>query len=280
MAGDLHCHSTCSDGSVKIERLAPMAADLGLRHLAVSDHDSVRSVRYAYAHPEQNGVRLIPATELTGYDFTRGRRVHLLCYWPDDCAALQAHCERVANRRNTAYLQSARELEQICPQFHLEHALAYAEDSGVLFKSGIMQALGELGLADGIYGERFQELFGREGKVRHSPGYEPVQQVLQTAKESRAVVVFAHPSVYKSMELVRELAAAGLIDGIEVEHPRNTEQDKAECRALCQRYGLIQTGGTDFHGSNTKRPLPLGTCVTADEQIERIQALAKRRKAE
>ena len=59
-----------------------------MTHLAISDHDSIRSVRYAYAHPVQNGVHLIPATELTAYDYERAHRVHLLCYWPDDCAAL------------------------------------------------------------------------------------------------------------------------------------------------------------------------------------------------
>ena len=282
MAGELHCHSTYSDGSVRIEDLAPMASDLGLTHLAVSDHDSIHSVRYAYQHPRQSGVQLIPATELTGYDFERSHRVHLLCYWPDDCAALQSHCQTMTERRNKACMQSIRELEQIYPQFHAQQALKYAADGGVLYKSCIMQALRELGLADSIYGALYKELFSciPPGRVFHSPGYDPVRQVLEIARSSRAVVVVAHPSVYKSMPLIRELAAEGLIDGVEIDHPRNTEQDKQECRMLCSRYGLIQTGGTDFHGSNTKHPLPLGSFVTAEDQIDRIMALAKRRKAE
>ena len=278
--GDLHCHSTCSDGSVKIEDLAPMAARLGLGALALSDHDSLQSVRYAYAHPEQGGVRLIPATELSSYDFERNHRAHLLCYWPDDCAALQAHCDTMQARRNAACMQSVRELEAIYPQFRAEQALEYSRDSGTLYKSSVMQALCHLGLADGIYGKVYHELFSciPPGRVFHSTGYNPVREVLQTARQCRAVVVFAHPSVYKSMPLVRQLAAEGLIDGIEVEHPRNTEEDKAECRELCRQYGLIQTGGTDFHGANAMRPPPLGTCVTPEDQILRLEALAKQRK--
>ena len=69
MAGDLHTHSTCSDGSVPIHRLPLMAARLGLSALALSDHDTTLSAQYAYDHPVQDGVRLIPAAELTGYDF-------------------------------------------------------------------------------------------------------------------------------------------------------------------------------------------------------------------
>ena len=93
-----------------------------------------------------------------------------------------------------------------------------------------------------------------------------------------AVLVFAHPTVYKSMPLVRQLAKEGVIDGIEVEHPRNSPEDRAECAALCEQYGLIHTGGTDFHGANHKVPHPVGTCTTADDQVARILELAHKRR--
>ena len=54
MAGDLHTHSTCSDGSVPIHRLPLMAARLGLSALALSDHDTTLSAQYAYDHPVRN----------------------------------------------------------------------------------------------------------------------------------------------------------------------------------------------------------------------------------
>lgn len=280
MPGDLHNHTTYSDGSVPIRRLPLMAARAGLDTMAISDHDTLLSARYCYEHPTQDGVRLIPAVELTGYDYERKHRVHLLCYWPDDCAALRAHCDIMRQRRNECCLQSARELEEMYPQFRTEQALEYAQDSGVLFKSGIMQALHELGLCDSVYGELYHYLFGwnPRGVVLHSPQYPPVNEVLDTAHAAHAVVVFAHPTVYKSMPLVRELAAAGQIDGIEIDHPRNSPEDKEECAALCERYGLIHTGGTDFHGANSAHPHPVGTCITADGQIERIEALARARK--
>ena len=233
-----------------------MAARAGLDTMAISDHDTLLSAEYCYRHPVQDGVRLIPATELTGYDYERKHRVHLLCYWPQDCPELRAHCDTMRRRRNECCLQSARELEALYPQFRTEQALEYAKDSGVLFKSGIMQALHELGLADSIYGEVYHYLFGWEprGIVLHSPEYPPVEEVIATARAAKAVLVFAHPTVYKSMPLVRQLVAEGKLDGIEIDHPRNSEADKAECRALCEQYGLIVTGGTDFHGSNTAHP--------------------------
>ncbi len=281
MPGDLHNHSTCSDGSVPIHRLPILAARAGLDTMAISDHDTLLSVQYCCDHPTQDGVKLIPATELTGYDYERHHRVHLLTFWPDpESPELKAHCDIMRQRRNECALQSAKELEAIYPQFRTEQALEYAKDSGVLFKTGIMEALHQLGLCDGIYTDLYHKLFGwnPRGIVLHSPEYLPVKEVLATAKAAGAVVVFAHPTVYKSMPLVRELVKEGMIDGIEVDHPSNSPEDRAECIALCEQYGLIHTGGTDFHGANHTRPYPVGTCTTPDDQIARIEELARERK--
>ena len=143
-----------------------------------------------------------------------------------------------------------------------------------------MQALQQLGLCDGIYTGLYHELFGWEprGKCLHSPTYPPVREVLATAKAAGAVVVFAHPTVYKSMPLLRELVAEGAIDGIEVHHPRNSPEDRTECTELCKKHDLIVTGGSDFHGANHGKPHPVGACVTEDDQIARIEALARKRR--
>ena len=146
-----------------------------------------------------------------------------------------------------------------------------------------MQVLGELGLSDGsIYGETYHKLFGwnPRGIVLHSPEYLPVRQVLATAKASGGAVVFAHPTVYKSMPLLRELAAEGAVDGIEVYHPSNSPEDSAECLALCKQYGLVATAGTDFHGRNHKHPHPIGTCTAPDEAAAQLRAIAEKRKRE
>ena len=112
----------------------------------------------------------------------------------------------------------------------------------------------------------------------HSPEYIPVREVLATARAAGAVVVFAHPTVYKSMPLLRELVREGMVDGIEIDPPSNSPEDKAECAALCAQYHLIHTGGTDFHGANHKKVYPVGTCTTPDDQIARIEELARKRR--
>ncbi|MEG1640117.1 MAG: PHP domain-containing protein [Ruthenibacterium sp.] len=279
MAGDLHTHSNFSDASLDIEVLPFLAARAGLTHLAVSDHDTALAAEYAYAHPMADGVALIPATELTAFDAKRGRRVHLLCYYPTLTPELYAFFDCMAQRRNAVIAQSIAELEKIYPQFTEQAARKYAQRSGVLYKTHLMRVLFDTGYTDGIYKALYQTLFnGKTGKVLHNPAYESVETVLKLAHDAGAVVILAHPTVYKSMELAAELLAAHAIDGVEINHPRNTEADKIILRNWAQRDDLIVTGGTDFHGIYMAAPVPLGSITTDDAMIMRIEALAAARK--
>ncbi|MCB1136437.1 MAG: PHP domain-containing protein, partial [Chlamydiia bacterium] len=62
---DLHCHSTCSDGTDSPEALVQLAVDAGLSGLSITDHDTVAA--YATAGPlaETLGLRLLPGCEFS-----------------------------------------------------------------------------------------------------------------------------------------------------------------------------------------------------------------------
>ena len=276
MRGDLHTHSTFSDGALAAEWLPRLAAAAGLTHLAVSDHDTLLSVDYARRLGNAGGVSLVPAAELTGFDTRRGRRVHLLCYEPKATDELRAFCERMARSRNEAARENLERIERRFPQFSRAMALDLARDAGVCFKAHIMRVCFEFGLSDGLYGEVYRALT-REGVFR-GPDYAPVEQVLEIARRAGAVIVLAHPSVYQSMELFEELAAAGELDGVEIDHPRNTPQDRAELMRAADRYGLIVTGGSDFHGLHASRPVALGSHATDGKNLARILETAASRR--
>jgi len=74
-------------------------------------------------------------------------------------------------------------------------------------------------------------------------------------------------------------ALLGRLDGVEIDHPRNTPEDRAELTRLAKENGLIVTGGTDYHGINTVTPRPVGAFTTGDEMIARIGDIAKARKS-
>ena len=71
--------------------------------------------------------------------------------------------------------------------------------------------------------------------------------------------------------LLEKLAAEGHIMGIEIDHPRNKPKDKVRMRELAKQYGLLTTGGTDFHGYYTSgRAFPLATGLTHDSDMKKL----------
>ena len=67
------------------------------------------------------------------------------------------------------------------------------------------------------------------------------------------------------------------IDGVEIQHPGNSPAVRIALRNMAMEYGLIVTGGTDYHGMNSDRICPVGSCTTADAQLERLLELMQKK---
>lgn len=276
MIGDLHCHSKLSDGSTSLEDIVFYAKRAGLDVLALTDHDTMSGISRTEILGKRYGITILPGVEISTYDEQTGRRVHILCYLPQKPDRLAGLLARTLEERRRSGEQM---IEQVTRYFPVtpEHILRYSAASNSIYKVHIMQALLDLGYDTAIYGPLYQELFSdKGGKCLVKTVYPKLDEVLETVRSANGVAVFAHPSVYRSMDLVKRLAPSGLIDGIEVYHPRNTPEDQQVLLKLCEENNLIVTGGTDFHGSYASRKAnPLGTCVTDEDNLKKIFRRAK-----
>ena len=95
-------------------------------------------------------------------------------------------------------------------------------------------------------------------------------ELLQIIESKGLIPVIAHPEQFDSFDLAEDFARRGLIQGVEVWHPRNSVEARARLREMAGQYRLLETGGSDFHGQYAKRPNPLGACGCTLEQIERL----------
>ena len=106
---ELHCHSTASDGTHPPAQVVALAAERGVRVLALTDHDTTAGVSDATAAAAALGMTLIPGVELT-CSVTRGE-VHLLGYFVAvGDAALQ---ERLAGFRDGRDVRGQRIVEKL-----------------------------------------------------------------------------------------------------------------------------------------------------------------------
>ncbi len=252
---DLHCHTTASDGLVSPADIIRMAAKEGISVLAIADHDTVEGLDEAAQAAQHEGIRFLPAIELSVSHPTG--EFHLLGYG--------IHHQNRAFREKLAQLKSIREdrILRIVERLNRVGVLITPEDvanesnGAAPGKPHVARALMKKGYAPDIHYAL------RTYLDKGAPGYVPKEKLspeaaLNLIQSVGGLPVLAHP---KSLKLgdyreydrtIQGLAGQG-IAGIEVYATMHDTQDVKFFRELARRHHLIETGGSDFHGDNGGR---------------------------
>ncbi len=272
---DLHIHSTASDGKYKPEEIVRQAAALGLRYIALADHDSVDGIvpalQTAKAFPR---LTFIPGVEVST-DVPDGE-IHILGYFIDYASKeLGESLKKFRSSREGRARGMVDKLGELGINIDWKRVQEIAGD-GAIGRPHIAQAMLEKGYIES-FKEAFNKYIGREG-----PAY--VEREKMTPAEAVALVlrsgglpVLAHPFTVKEPERrVAELKGAGLA-GIEAYYKDNTPEDTKATLALAEKYGLIVTGGSDFHGIENSNEVGLGGVEVPVSAARRLIRLAGKR---
>ncbi|MCM1133177.1 MAG: PHP domain-containing protein [Ruminococcus flavefaciens] len=270
MICDLHCHTKLSDGSLGIEDIISQAKRTGIEWLSITDHDTTASFSRSDIIGKREGVKILHGIELSAWDKEQGRKVHVLCYAPQKPDRLEMLCMKSCEIRKACCKEMIEKVMERFP-ITLESVLKYTTSSKSIFKQHIMRALIDYGYALEFYGELDHELFSREdGCCYVEREYPDVNFVVDLIHSAGGVAVMAHPAQYDNIELLEKLAKSGKIDGVEIGHYSADEDYRRELNAIADRYGLIKTGGSDFHGLYNSVPTHLGSESTTKENLDRI----------
>ena len=280
MICDLHCHTKLSDGSLGIEDIIAQAKRTGIDVLSITDHDTMASFSRADVIGQREGVKMIHGVELSAWDKERSKKVHILCYAPHKPDRLEMLCVKSCEIRKACSKEMIDKVMEKYP-ITLESILKHTTASKSIFKQHIMRALIDYGYALEFYGDLDRQLFNPQvGSCYVEREYPDVNFVLDLIRISRGVAVMAHPAQYDNIDLLEELAAKGKIDGVEIGHYSADEEYRGRLREIADKYDLIRTGGSDFHGLYNSVPTHLGSETTEKEQLDRILKLASSRKNE
>ena len=277
---DLHCHTSLSDGSLGIEEIIMQAKRTGIDFLSITDHDTLASFSRANILGDRYGVKIVQGVEMSAWDKERNRKVHILCYAPKKPDRLEGLCLKCCEIRKSCSKEMIENVMKLYPITE-ESVLKHATGSKSIFKQHIMRSLIEYGYALEFYGQLNDTLFNLpNGTCLVEREYPDVKFVLELIRSARGVAVMAHPMQYDSYELLEELAQNGKIDGVEVDHYTANEEDRKKLRELAEKYNLIVTGGSDFHGLYNAQPTYLGSNLTTKENFDRIIRLSNKRGSE
>ena len=254
---DLHIHSAVSDGTDSPAQIVQKAAELGLAAVAITDHDTVAGCAEAAAEGEKLGVEAVSGVELTS---RYGRTIHILGYYLRTNSPVLTRtldgilAERDHRNRKMAALMAADGI----PIDYDEMKRRFGASIG---RPHFGDMLVELGLAESVQDafDRFIEKGQRYYLPRKMLSIERSAEVI---REAGGVPVLAHPFQYRLEEsalrqLIEHCMDHGLL-GLECRYSLYDEEQSQYLLKLAREYGLIPTGGSDYHGGN-KPHLALGS---------------------
>ena len=256
---DLHCHTTASDGSYTPIQLVELAKARGIAAIAVADHDTLDGLSEAIATGEANNLCVIPAIELS-VNTTWGS-LHLLGYFPQpnpkNVAERINHIQSFRERRNPII---AEKLHALGIPINLEDVIG-AAGGQVIGRPHFAKVMVEMGVVSCP-----QKAFDKYLK-KGAPAYVDrdrldLQEAIQLIKADHGIPVLAHPGLipiaadYDIEHIVKSFTDMNG-GGVEAYSPAHTKSFTTLMVDLANRYHLLVTGGTDFHGE-MKPKLQLG----------------------
>jgi predicted metal-dependent phosphoesterase TrpH len=275
---DLHVHSTASDGKYTPEEIINKAAVLGLTTMALADHDSVDGIvpalKAARAFP---GLRVIPCVEIST-DMPDGQ-AHVLGYFVDYTSdELKSALERFRSSRQSRARGMINKLGNLGIDIDWQRVQEIA-GNGSIGRPHIAQAMLEKGYI-ATFVEAFSKYIGHGGPAYVEREKMTPVEAVELIIRVKGLPVLAHPFTVTNPEAtIIELKAAGMV-GVEAYYNSYTANEIKSLVGLADKYGLIATGGSDYHGLDDSSETMLGGVYVPIESVERLIALADKRMLE
>lgn len=267
VTADLHIHTTFSDGSDTPQVVVEKASALGLRTIAITDHDAIGGVEEAKRTALKLGLEVIPGVELSSY--VEEGSFHILGLfidWQDSW--LNDKLEFFKQQRELRGKKIVEKLQQLGVKISMGDVLSVS-GNGSVGRPHIAEALVKVG-AVASFEQAFEIYIGKNRpayvqKYKISPA-----QAGEIIHKAGGIAILAHPLISAgNEEQISQIMEMGM-DGIEVYHPKHEEEKIENLKRMAERNGWLITGGSDYHGEG--RTLPsLGECGVDNARVEKIR---------
>jgi hypothetical protein len=275
---DLHTHSLASDGTDTPGELINKAHARGISVLGLMDHDTVAGWDEAISYLRP-GMSLVLGSEISCQTLD-GTSVHMLGMLFDrENTALAEVLSTTRDNRLTRMNRIIGRLNEAGFEISIEDVLAQLAPGATLGRPHLADAL----IAKKIVASRdeaFTELLHNNSKYYISHYSPTPEDAIRLIKQAGGVAVIAHPLASLrgrtvSIDSFKSMVEAGL-DGIEISHRDQSEDERQLLREVVEQYDIIATGSSDYHGNGKLNQLAEFT--TAPEDFEALEAKADARR--
>jgi predicted metal-dependent phosphoesterase TrpH len=262
---DLHIHSTASDGSLTPAEIIDHAQRLNLAAIAITDHDSIYGSKEALRTGIPPSLKFLTGVEISAAHppfFPGSGSFHILgyCIRLDNYAFNQTlnRLQQARKNRNPKILKRLNELGLKISLEDVNQTVA----NGQLGRPHIAQAMIKMGFVESM-DEAFDKFLGAGKPAYVDKDRIGCEEAIKIIRGAGGFPVLAHPALLnidddcQLDELIQNVIKIGM-RGIEVYYPEHSSEQIQHYTELADKYDLLMTGGTDFHGSITPK-IEMGT---------------------
>lgn len=245
---DLHLHTTASDGVKTPSEIVYQVSKTSLRLFAITDHDTTSGLDEAEeASAAHSHIDFIPGIELSAH--VDGSEIHLTCHFINRAdRALQGELAALVEDRETKAEQIVERLAELGMRISWDDVVENAK--GAIGRPHIARALMAAGFVDSV-ADAFKLYLspGRPAYVsrRKLDGVHAIELV----SGAGGVATVAHPRTVHNIERVLAVLAPEGLAGIEVYAEKYSYDMIDRYSNLADRYGLVKSGGSDYHANDT-----------------------------
>lgn len=246
MLADLHIHTAASDGKLTPSQAVEWAKGNGVEIVAITDHDTVGGLDEGEQAAREQGLHFVRGIELSAQSFCD---VHILGYGIDSHnEAFLSELDKIKRLRIERNIKIGRRLADCGVKLDFDF-----EAFGI-GRMNMARAMVAQGFVKDV-NEAFDVYLGTKGKAYCSSVRITPEQAVQLINDAGGFASIAHPKRYLLDKRLEKLLCALVpygLKGLEVNYPTHFDSDKNALRQLCRKYGLLPTGGSDYHGDEDK----------------------------
>ena len=252
---DLHIHSAYSDGTDSPKEIMEKAKKLGIKNIAITDHDTIKGLKEGKEEAAKKGINFVNGVELSTYSTSE---IHILGYgFDENNDFLNETLLDFSQKRK----ERVKKILDMLAQYKVFVDLEDLDDSDSVGRLHVAKALVKKGYVANIP-EAFDRYLGAKGCAYYPSKRIVPRQGVEIIKKAGGIPVIAHPLRFYQQKVLNDLIE-GLkpygLGGIEVYYNTHDEQTRKELFALAKKHKILATGGTDYHGKN--RNLEMGSVI-------------------
>ena len=277
---DMHTHTNYSDGELSPQELIRLAIDKKIGTLAITDHNTIEGLKTIDRKSEiieKSGIRVINGIELSAK--SNVGRMHILGY------GIDLNNELLNKKMSDLKDISINSVLSIMEQIKRDYGIRFGyEDIKELVNANhnlgrpdlakLCIKYGYASTVDEAFNKYLIEAYNKTRKTSNKLQY---QECLELIIKSGGIPVLAHPKslVLREKEflvLLKDMISCGL-KGIEVYHSSHTKEEMKYYLEIANKYDLLISGGSDFHGRIVKPDIELGSGKNNNIKIKKLLLL-------